>query len=329
MQMRAIVVTAPGGPEVLRLGRTARPEPGPGQVRVRVRAAGVNRADVLQRRGLYPAPAGWAADVPGLEFAGEIDATGLGVARWSVGDRAMGLVGSGGYAEFVVVHEREAMRVPEGMSWEEAAAIPEVFVTAHDALFTRARLGLGETVLVHAIGSGVGTAALQLAKAAGAQVLGTSRSGWKLERATELGLDAGIDPAAGGFVDAVRGATGGRGADVVLELVGGPYLADDLRCLAPQGRIVLVGLTGGRTAELDLGVLLGARATVIGTTLRARPLEEKIDAARRFERHAGPLFAAGRLHPVVDRVLPFAEAAEAHRAMEADENFGKIVMIWD
>lgn len=326
--MRAVRVPEPGGPDVLQLAEVPRPEPGPGQIRVRVRAAGVNRADLLQRRGLYPAPPGWPEDVPGLEFAGEVEALGENAREWRPGDRVMGIVGGGGYAEYVVVHEREAIPVPEALSWEEAGAVPEVFVTAHDALFTRGRLAMGETVLVHAVGSGVGTAALQLAKAAGATVLGTSRTASKLDRAAELGLDVAILAGAEDFADAALDATGGRGADLVLDLVGGAYLPRNLASLAPLGRIVVVGLTSGAFGEIDLGVVLRKRLTMVGTSLRTRPLEEKIVAAQAFTRQVLPLLADGRIRPIVDTTVDMADAPRAHRRMEANQNFGKIVLVW-
>ncbi|HKY61005.1 MAG TPA: NAD(P)H-quinone oxidoreductase [Gemmatimonadota bacterium] len=326
--MRAIRILEPGGPEVLRMGEVPRPEPGPAEVRVRVRAAGVNRAEILQRRGHYPAPPGWPADVPGLEFAGEVETVGERVVERAVGDRVMGLVGGGGYAEFVVVHEREAIPVPESLSWEEAAAVPEVFVTAHDALFPRGRLRMGEAVLIHAVGSGVGTAAVQLARAVGARTLGTSRTEWKLERARELGLDLAIRAGAEDFADAVLDATGGRGVDLILDLVGGGYLPRNLASLASLGRIVVVGLTAGSFAEIDLGVVLRKRITMVGTSLRSRPLEEKTAALQAFARQALPLLADGRIRPVLDETFPMADAADAHRRMEANRNFGKIVLVW-
>jgi putative PIG3 family NAD(P)H quinone oxidoreductase len=326
--MRAIRIVEAGGPEVLQMGEIPRPEPGPAEVLVRVCAAGVNRAEILQRRGHYPAPPGWPADVPGLEFTGQVEAVGERVTERAVGDRVMGLVGGGGYAEYVVVHEREAIPVPELLSWEEAAAVPEVFVTAHDALFTRGRLSLGESVLIHAVGSGVGTAALQLALTAGAKTLGTSRTEWKLDRARELGLDLAIQAGAEDFADAVLDATGGRGADLILDLVGGGYLPRNLASLATLGRIVIVGLTAGAFAEIDLGVILRKRITMVGTSLRSRPLEEKIAAVQAFARHALPLFAEGRIRPVMDRSFAIEDAPDAHRRMEADQNFGKIVLVW-
>ncbi|MGH7563971.1 MAG: NAD(P)H-quinone oxidoreductase [Gemmatimonadota bacterium] len=327
--MRVVRITEPGGPEVLEMGEVDRPEPGPDQIRVRVRAAGVNRAELLQRRGLYPSPPGWPADVPGLEYAGEVEAVGECVQEWRPGERVMGLVGGGGYAEYVVVHEREAIAVPDGLAWEEAGAVPEVFITAHDALFTRGRLALGEAVLVHAVGSGVGTAALQLAKVAGATVIGTSRTEWKLGRAVELGLDVPIDASDVDFADSVLEATAGRGVDLILDLVGGGYLPQNLASLALLGRIVVVGLTAGASAEIDLGIVLRKRLTMVGTSLRTRPLEEKIAAVQAFARHALPLFGKGRIRPVMDETFAMDRAAEAHRRMEANRNFGKIVLVWE
>jgi NADPH2:quinone reductase len=324
--MRAVVITAPGGPDMLAVRELPTPEPGTCEIRIRVHAAGVNRADLLQRRGLYPAPPGSPQEVPGLEVAGVVDAVGPGVREWRPGARAMALVGGGGYAEYVVVHEREACPIPAGLTFEEAAAIPEAFVTAHDALVTRAGLTAGERCLVHAVGSGVGTAALQLAKAAGATVFGTSRTAAKLERAAALGLDVGIDTRREDFADVVERRTDGRGVHVVLDLVGAPYLAGNLRALAPRGRMVVVGLPGGGRGEIDLGVVLRKRLTIVGTALRTRPLEEKIAAVQRFREQVLPLLEAGRLRPVVDAAWPLEDAAEAHRRMEQNLNFGKIVL---
>jgi len=325
-EMRAVVVSQPGSPDVLQLRSVSAPSPGRGEVRVQVRAAGINRADLLQRRGLYPAPPGWPQDIPGLEYAGVVESVGEGVASCDVGDAVMGLVGGGGYAEYVVVAEREVIPVPGDLSFEQAAAIPEVFITAHDALFAQLHLGLGERLLIHAVGSGVGTAALQLAKASGVKVLGTSRTGWKLERAREFGLDVAIDTSRDEFAPVVRDATGGAGVDVVLDLVGGAYLAGNLEALSQRGRMIVVGLTSGRTAEIDLGTLLRKRLCLVGTSLRSRHGEEKIAVAQAFRHVVSPLFADGRVQPIVDRVFPLDEAAEAHRRMESNENFGKLVL---
>jgi len=324
--MRSIVITRPGGPEVLELRDTPAPEPGRGEVRVRVRATAVNRADLLQRMGAYPAPPDVPADVPGLEFAGEVDALGRDVRDWAVGDRVFGLTGGGAYAELIVAHGRALARIPDSLSFEQAAAVPEAFITAWDAMVTQAGLTAGETVLVHAVASGVGTAAVQIARALGARCIGTSRTNDKLVRAKELGMSEGVAAEGGRFAEAVLRASSGRGVDVILELVGGSYLADDLVCAAPRARIVLVGLLAGARAELDLGLLLRKRLTVVGTVLRSRPLEEKIDAMQRFARHVVPLLASAELVPVVDLVLPLARAAEAHARMAGSEGIGKIVL---
>jgi putative PIG3 family NAD(P)H quinone oxidoreductase len=319
--VRAIAISKPGGPEVLTLVERPAPEPARGEVRVRVRATAVNRADLLQRMGHYPAPPDCAPDIPGLEIAGEVEALGPAVERWKVGDRVFGLVGGGGYAEAVVSHERALAQIPAGMSWQDAAAVPEAFITAHDAIVTQAGLTSGETLLVSAAGSGVGTAAIQLAHALGAYVVGTARTADKLDRCKPLGLDAGVVPVDGKFADRVPGM------DVVLELVGGAYLAEDLRCLQTLGRIVLVGLLAGRTHELDLNLILRKRARIFGTVLRARPIEEKIAATRAFEAQVVPLFARGLVRPIIDRVLPLADAARAHEHMASNAGFGKIVLV--
>jgi NADPH:quinone reductase len=322
--MRAIVIAKPGGPEVLELRDVPTPEPVRGEVRVRVRATAVNRADLLQRLGFYPAPPGSPADIPGLEFAGEVDALGEGVTELAVGDRVFGIVGGGAYAEQLVVHARAVARMPEGMSFTDAAAIPEAFITAWDAM-AQARLAAGEWVLVNAAGSGVGTAAIQIARAIGARSIGTARTADKLERARECGLAHGIVAEGGKFAAEVKKRTG-VGADVVVELVGGAYIGEDLACIAPLGRIVVVGMLAGNRADLDLGVLMHRRAEIRGTVLRARPLEEKILATRALQRQLVPLFESGALRPIVDRVLPLARAGEAHAVMQSNEIFGKVVL---
>lgn len=326
--MRAIVITRPGGPEVLQTQERPMPEPGPGEVRVRVRASALNRADVLQRLGRYPAPPGAPTDVPGLEYAGEVDALGPRSTLWVEGDRVMGITGGGGHAEYVVVHEREAIRVPAGLSFVQAAAVPEAFLTAYDALFRQLRLGMGERVLVHAVGSGVGTAAVQLARAAGATVLGTSRSPEKLRRAAELGLGVGLDGDAD-WVAALRAATAGEGVHAVLDLVGGRFVEQNLQVVGSGGRVAVVGTMAGSRAELDVGLLLRRRVRLVGTVLRARPLEEKIALAREFSTAVLPLLEDGRVRPVVHAALPFAEIADAHRLMESNATFGKIVLMWE
>lgn len=325
--MRAVVVREPGGPEVLEVRAVPRPEPGSGEIRVRVAAAGVNRADLLQRRGSYPVPEGWPKDIPGLEFAGTVDAVGVGAHRWRVGEPVMGIVGGGGYAEFVLTHEDAALPVPEGIAIVEAGAIPEVFLTAFDAAFLQEGLVAGETLLVHAVGSGVGTAALQLGRAFGARVVGTSRTASKLERAVAFGLEHPV-LAREDWPERVLEATGGRGADVILDLVGGPYLTGNQRVLAPRGRHVVVGVTGGARAEIDLRALMGRRGSLRGTVLRSRSLAEKVALTRAFGERALALFATGALRPVVDRALPAERAAEAHRLLEENDTFGKVLLTW-
>ena len=326
--MKAVLFTGKGGPEVIEWKETADPVPSRGEVLVRVRAAALNRADLLQRRGLYPPPPGTREDVPGLELSGEIAKLGEGVQGWKPGDRVMAIAAGEAQAEYAVVHERMLLRVPDGLSLEDAGAIPEAGVTSHDALFTLGGLRPGWPVLVHAVGSGVSTAALQIAKAAGATVIGTSRTPEKLERARALGMDHGIlvgkdEPR---FADEVKKLTGKRGCPLVLDFVGAPYAQENMAALAPGGRIVVIGTMGGAKPTVDLSLLMRTRGTLVGTVLRPRPLEEKIQASQAFARDVLPLVAAGKVKPVVDAVLPAARAAEAHAKMEANDSFGKIVL---
>lgn len=323
------MIARAGGPEVLELREVPAPRPGIHEILVRVRAAGVNRADVLQRMGHYPPPPGAAADVPGLEYAGEVAELGVGAGAWRAGDRVMGLVPGGAYAEQIVVNEAVAIPVPTGWTFEAAAAVPEAFITAHDALFGQMDLRSGERVLIQAVGSGVGTAAVQLAKAFGARTFGTSRKPEKLARARELGLDVPIDSTHENVAEVVKSRTEGRGVDVVLDLVGGPALAGSIAALARGGRLIVVGLAGGRTGQIDLGAVLSKRLTIIGTVLRARALEEKIVVTANFVQDVLPLLEAGMVRPVVERSYPMAEAAEAHRRLESDAVFGKLVLRWD
>lgn len=324
--MRAVVIDRPGGPEVLQIRERPVPEPGPGEVKVRVHAAGINRADVLQRKGAYPAPPDVPADIPGLEFAGEVAEIGSAVAGWQKGDRVFGLAGGGTYAEYIVVHHRAIARIPSQFNYVEAAAVPEVFITAYDAVVVQCGLMSGQTVLIHAVGSGVGLAAVQIVKALSAISIGTARSQDKIERAREFGLQHGILARESTFAEEVLSLTGGKGVDIVLELVGGSYVPEDLKCLAPKGRAVIVGLVNGARCDFDLATLLRKRIMLKGTTLRARPLEEKIQAIQILSSNIVPLLEAGILRPTVDKVLPLAEAGEAHRYMEENLNFGKIVL---
>lgn len=326
--MRAIVVREPGGPEVLELVERPLPVPGKEEIRVRVGASGLNRADLLQRQGTYPAPPGWPADIPGLEFAGVIDAVGEG-AGGKIGDRVMGIVGGGGYAKAVVLHGRQAVPIPSNLALRDAGAVPEVFMTAWDALHRQMRLALGETVLLHSVGSGVGTAAVQLARASGARVIGTSRTADKLERAAELGMDHGILVRDDSWPKQVLQLTEGRGVDVLMDLVGGPYLAGNLRVLAVGGRMVVVGTTGGPGGQIDLRVLMARRVSMTGTVMRARSLEEKIALARDFSAAVVPLFERGVLRPVVDRFYRPEEIREAHERLAANDTFGKLVIAWE
>lgn len=323
MGMRAVLFDGAGGPEVIRLGEVPKPAVAPGQVRVRVHAAALNRADLVQRRGHYPAPSGWPSDIPGLEFAGEVEAVRDDVSRWDVGDRVMGLVGGGGQAEYVVVHEDELIPIPGGIDYAHAAAIPESFLTAYDALSVRARLRAGERLLIHAVGSGLGTAAAQVARRIGVTVIGTSRNADKLARATVFGVDQGIDTSGGSFRDAVR-----EPVDVVLDVLGGGAFGDNLAVLAPLGRLVLLGLLAGRMAQVDLDLILRKRLQVIGTVMRTRSLDERTALAREFTDVMVPLFEHGVLRPVVDRVIRMTEVPAAHALLERNETFGKVVAVW-
>ncbi|MEZ4267275.1 MAG: NAD(P)H-quinone oxidoreductase [Myxococcota bacterium] len=326
--MRAVVITERGGPEVLALRDVPEPEPGPFDLLVDVAASALNRADLLQRRGLYPAPPGSPADIPGLEFAGTVSAIGAAVSRFAVGDRVMGIVGGGAAAERLVIHEREAMRAPVGLALTEAAAIPEAFATAFDAAVLQGGLASGQWLVINAVGSGVGTAAVQIARAFGARSIGSSRTATKLGLARGLGLDVAVEGDSAALPAAVRDATGGAGAAVAVDLVGGPGLSAMLECLRPTGTVVLVGLMGGVEAQLSLARLLRNRLRIVGTVLRSRGIEEKIALARAVEDRLVPLFEGSgpRLKPVVDRVLPWADVAQAHRDLEANASFGKIVL---
>jgi NADPH:quinone reductase-like Zn-dependent oxidoreductase len=314
--MRALIATD-AGPQV---ASRPTPEPAGDEVLVRVAAAGINRADVLQAQGAYPAPPGWPDDILGLEFSGIVEATGHRVTQLAEGDHVYGIVGGGAHATHVLTIESLCARVPEGLDLVEAGAVPEVFITAHDALVTQAGLRSGERVLVNGVGSGVGTAAVQLIKALGATSVGTSRTREKIERAVGLGLDTGV--VAG---DAMADEIGE--VDVVLELVGGDYITTDVQVCRPDGRIMLVGLVAGAEAKADLGAMLRKRITLRGTTLRGRPDHRKALAVAAFEEQVGPLLAAGTLRPVVDRALSLDEAATGYEALKRNETIGKVVIV--
>ncbi|HET7584056.1 MAG TPA: NAD(P)H-quinone oxidoreductase [Gemmatimonadaceae bacterium] len=329
--MRAVVLTAAGGPEVLALREVPRPRPGEDEILVRVRATSLNRADLLQRQGRYPAPPGAPQDIPGLEFAGEVVELGARVSAWTAGDRVFGIVAGGAHAAYVVVHERAVARVPDTLDWVQAAAVPEAYITAHDALVAGAALRPEERVLVHAVGSGVGLAVVQLARALGAVPYGSTRTESKLDRARALGLEDGLTVSAelAPLVQRAREWTDGAGVDVVIDLVGGPYVAASVSALGMRGRMIEVGTVAGREGVLDLAQVLRKRLTIRGTVLRARSLEEKILATRAFAREVVPLLARGVVRPVVDRVFPLADVAAAHVRLEGNETVGKVVLTVD
>src|SRR6266446_2406342 len=329
--MKAVVITSHGGVEGIGVQEVETPPaPAADRVRVRVHAAGLNRADILQRRGHYPAPPGYPTNIPGLEFAGEVESIGQEVRTWKIGDRAFGITAGGAQAEFVVVPESSLARIPAELDWAQAGAMPEVFITAHDALFTRADLQMGKRVLIHAAASGVGTAAIQLGHASGATVYGTSRTADKLERIRDLnlGLDASVavGDTRANFVEAVQKWTNGIGVDVILDLVGGNYFSANLEALASRGRLVCVGTMAGAKSEIDLGLLLRKRVTIIGTMLRVRSIEEKAEATRLFASSVLPLVSRGAIRPVIDRVYPANEIRDAHERMESNASVGKIVL---
>ncbi len=323
--MRAIVIDQPGAEDAMRVGEVPAPVPGAGDLLIRVAAAAVNRADLLQRQGLYPPPPG-ASPILGLECAGTVAAVGAGVTGWSVGERAMALLSGGGYAEQVAVPAVCAMKVPERLSLEEAAAVPEVFLTVFLNVFQLGALPDAGWALVHGGGSGIGTAAIQMVKAAGGGIVVTAGSDEKCRQCRELGADVAVNYRTGDFVAEAKAATAGRGVDVVLDSIGASYLTKNLASLATGGRLVLIGLMGGAKAEIGLGELLVRRLSVIGSTLRTRPAAEKGALVAAFRERFGQALEDGRLRPVVDRVLPLAQAPAAHRAMKASEHFGKIVL---
>jgi NADPH2:quinone reductase len=326
--MIAIEIAQPGGPDVLRPVERPVPAPRDGEVLVRVEAAGVNRPDVMQRMGKYPPPPG-ASDVPGLEIAGTIADLGPSekAGRWRVGDRVCALVAGGGYAEYCVAPAPQCLPVPPGMPVQQAAAIPETFFTVWTNLFQRAGLRAGETVLVHGGTSGIGTTAIQLARAFGADVYATAGTDAKCAACVRLGAKRAINYRTEDFVEAIRSATSGRGVDVVLDIIGGDYLPRNLDVLAMNGRLVQIGLIGGARAAINLTPVLQRRLTITGSTLRARTVEEKGALALEVETHVWPLLSAGTVTPVIDRTYPLADAAEAHRRIESGEHIGKIVLL--
>jgi putative NAD(P)H quinone oxidoreductase, PIG3 family len=326
--MRAVYIANFGGPENLEIREVSDPpKPIGTQVLIRVKAAGLNRADLIQRRGNYPPPPGYSPNIPGLEFAGEVADIGDAATEFQIADRVFGIIAGEAHAEFVLTDESILAKIPNNLSFTEAAAVPEVFITAHDAIFTQAGLKPNETILIHAVGSGVGLAGLQLAKAKGARVFGTSRTEDKLEKCKEFGLDEGIVTAKPPeFADIIKEKTGGKGVDVILDLVGAAYFQQNLESLALKGRLVLVGLTTGSTAEFSLGTALYKRLKIIGTALRARSQEEKAEATARFEHDVLPLLENGTIRPNVDKIFSVADVRDAHEYLESNESFGKVVL---
>jgi NADPH2:quinone reductase len=323
--MTVIAIRAPGGADMLVPEQRPLPRLATGEVLVKVAAAGVNRPDVMQRQGLYPPPPG-ATDIPGLEIAGEVVALGNGVARWKVGDRVMALVVGGGYAQFCAAHESHALPVPPAVTLIEAAAVPETFFTVWHNVFERGRLTAGETLLVHGGSSGIGTTAIQLAKAFGARVIVTAGSKEKCEACRRLGADAAINYKSEDFVTATKAATGGKGADVILDMVGGEYIERNYEAAAVEGRVVQIAFQAGPKATVDFRRIMLKRLTHTGSTLRARAVGDKAAIARAVEKHVLPLVAEGKVRPVIDSTFPLAQAAAAHQRMEASARIGKIVL---
>jgi putative PIG3 family NAD(P)H quinone oxidoreductase len=324
--MKAVYIKEFGGPNHLAFQDVPDVDKPVGtQIVVKVHAAGLNRADIMQRLGKYPPPTGYSPNIPGLEFAGAVADVGNDVSAFNIGDRVFGITAGEAQAEFLTTDESLVARIPANLSFVEAAAVPEVFITAHDAVFTQGDLKANEWLLIHAVGSGVGLAALQLAKALGASIAGTSRTQDKLDRCAEFGLDFALlthDPV---FADAVKHATK-TGPNVILDLVGGNYFPEDLRSLAIKGRIVMVGLTAGRSSEIDLGMVLSKRARIIGTVLRARSVDEKAAATKAFVNDVLPLLENEKVRPSVDKVFPASEIQTAHQYLESNESFGKVVI---
>ncbi len=323
--MHAVVISEPGGPEVLQWTEVEDPRPGPGEVLVEVAAAGVNRADMMQRQGLYPPPPG-APPYPGLECSGTITALGEGVTGWHIGDEVCALLSGGGYAEQVVVPAGQLLPVPKSATLIEAAALPETVCTVYSNVFLSARLAAGETLLIHGGGSGIGTLAIQLAKHAGARVAVTAGSQGKLDACRALGADITINYREDDFVESLMEATDGHGADVILDIIGASYLARNLKALAPDGRIANIGMQQGRKAELDFGLLMAKRGSIISTSLRARPREQKAAIVAAVAENIWPAVDSGVIRPIIDTELPMPEAAEAHRIMTASTHMGKILL---
>ena len=323
--MRAVLITQSGGPEVLRVAERATPVPGAAEVLVKVAAAGVNRPDVMQRKGVYPPPPG-ASDIPGLEIAGVVAAVGPGVASLSVGEPVCALVAGGGYAEYCVAPELQCLPVPKGLTMVEAASLPETFFTVWSNVFERGRLQPGESLLVQGGSSGIGVAAIQVARALGSRVFATAGSADKCAACERLGAERAVNYRTEDFGEVTKGLTGGRGVDVILDMVGGDYVPREIAALAEEGRLVLIATMGGTRSEVDLRAVMGRRLTITGSTLRARPVAFKGAIARALRERVWPLLEAGTVRPVVHATFPLDHAPEAHRVIEAGQHIGKIVL---
>ena len=326
--MKAVYIKEFGGAENLEIREVENPQnPKDTEVLVSVKASAVNRADILQRKGFYPAPKGFSERILGLEFAGEVSEIGENVENFKIGDRVFGITAGAAQAEFHLTEESLLAKIPANLSFAEAAAVPEAFITAHDAVFTQGKLQANETLLIHAVGSGVGLAALQLAKAKGAKVFGTSRTSDKLEECKKFGLDEAINTKEiENFAEIIKEKNGGKGVDVILDLVGADYFAANLESLVLKGRLILVGLVSGRTAEFNLGTALAKRLQIIGTVLRSRPTQEKAEATTKFIKDVVPLLESGKVKPNIDKIFPMEEIKKAHEYIESNESFGKVVL---
>lgn len=323
--MKAIIKIGDGGPGVLKLGEVETPKPKSTQLLINVKSTALNRADILQRKGLYPPPAG-ESEILGLELSGVVEEKGAAVTGFELGDRVFGLVGGGGYAEYAIIDCQMAMHIPEDWSFEKAAAVPEVFLTANETLFKLGCLSSGESVLIHAGGSGVGTAGIQMANNVGAKVFITAGSNEKIEKAKMLGCTEGINYKTHDFAESIKNLTEGKGVDVVQDFIGQPYFEKNCSILKPNGRLLIVGLMGGPNAEIDLGIILRKRLQIFGSIMRPLKLKEKISITQRFVDRWLPLLQTGVINPVIDTIMPLEKADEAHRHMESNGNFGKIIL---
>ena len=324
--MKAVYIREFGAAENLEIREIENPpDPKDSQILVNVKASALNRADILQRKNLYPAPAGFPERIPGLEFAGEIARIGDSAEDFKIGDRVFGITAGGANAEFLLTQESLLAKIPENLNFTQAAAVPEAFITAHDALFTQGKLQKGETVLIHAVGSGVGLAALQLAKAHGAKTFGTSRTAEKLQKCLKIGLDEAINTSEADFAEIIKEKTFGRGVDLILDLIGASVFQKNLESLTLKGRLILIGLLGGAKSEFNLGTALSKRLKIIGTVLRSRDETEKAEATAKFVSEVLPLLETGKIAPNIDKIFPIEEAAKAHKYLESNKSFGKVV----